>query len=103
MCLPVVVVVSAELPHSGSKWLKPAKNKFTGSLDVISRVSPSKFQQIQIISVSGYSLSLIFKICQAVAGINIIDLFHERFNLIFGGFLIFVPIVCQAKAEARGR
>ena len=34
VCLPVVVValvvvVSAELPHSGSK--KPAKNKFTGS------------------------------------------------------------------------
>jgi hypothetical protein len=48
-------------------------------------------------------MSFIFKICEAVAGINIIDQFHELFNLIFGGFYIFVPIVCQAKAEARGR
>ena len=63
----------------------------------------SALQVFKIISVSGYCMSFIFKICEAVAGINIIDQFHELFNLIFGGFYIFVPIVCQAKAEARGR
>ena len=36
--------------HSGSIWPKPLKIR---SFDVISRVFPSKFQQIHIVSVSG--------------------------------------------------
>ena len=44
--------------RSGSIWPKLAKNKI---LDVISRVFPSKFQQIHIISVSGHCMCLVLK------------------------------------------
>ena len=40
-----------------------------------------------LISVSGYCMRFIFKICQTVTGISMISQFHEFFNLIFGGFL----------------
>ena len=48
---------------------------------------PSKFQQIQIISVSGHFIYFIFKICQIAADISMIKQFHEFFSLIFGGIL----------------
>ena len=51
--------------HCGSKWLKPAKNKFT---EVISQVFTNKFQPV---SVSGHRIFFIFKICQTVAGIRV--------------------------------
>ena len=40
-----------------------------------------------LISVSGYCMRFIFKICQTVTGKSMISQFHEFFNLIFGGFL----------------
>jgi len=50
------------------------------SFDVISRVFPSKFQQIHIISVSGHCMCLVLKICQTVAGISKTSAFHEFFG-----------------------
>ena len=58
------------------------------SFDVISRVFPSKFQQIHIISVSGHCMRLVLKICQTVAGIGKTSPFHEFLDQIFGEFLI---------------
>ena len=46
------------------------------SLGVISRIFPSKFQLIHLISVSGNCIPLIFKICQTVVGISMICQFH---------------------------
>ena len=82
-----MVAVSWLAAHSGSKWLKPAENKFT--LYVISRIFPSKFQHLHIITFSGHFIHLMFKICQTVVGICMINQFHEFFSLIFGGFLQF--------------
>ena len=64
--------------HCGSKWLKPAKNKFT---EVISQVFTNKFQPSHIVSVSGHRISFIFKICQTVAGITIMCRFHDFFSI----------------------
>ena len=55
--------------YSGSKWLKPAKNKLP---KVISRIFQSMVQQIHIISVSGYFIPLLFKISQTVTSISTI-------------------------------
>ena len=60
---------------------------------MISRVFPSKFQQICITSVSGYCAHFTFKVCQIVEGISTIRQFHEFFTLIFGVFLTFGPTV----------
>ena len=51
--------------HSGSYWLKPAKNKFTQTIFF-------KFMQIHMTSVSGhiFSVHFIFKVCQIVASIS---------------------------------
>jgi len=50
------------------------------SFDVISRVFPSKFQQIHIITVSGHCMRLVLKICQTVAGMSKTSPFHEFFG-----------------------
>ena len=85
--------------HCGSKWLKPAKNKFT---EVISQVFTNKFQPSHIVSVSGHHISFIFKICQTVAGITIMSRFHDFFfNLIFGGFFQIGPTVRLRLARRR--
>ena len=54
---PKIHFTDQPMAHGGFKWLKTAKNKF-----VISRVSPYKLLQIDIISISGY-LGFKFKIC----------------------------------------
>jgi len=75
--------------------------KKISSPEVISRIFPTKFQQIHIISVfrSFHSLHT-FKICQTVVGISMISKIHEFFNLIFGGFLQIGPTVrCMAAFE----
>ena len=58
-------------------------------LAVISRLWKSNFQPTFF--VSGNCLSFIFKICQTVAGMNMISQFHEFFNLTFDGILLFGP------------
>ena len=63
------------------------------SPEVISQIFPSKFQQIQVISVSGHFIHFIFKICQTAADISMIKQFHEFFSLIFGGILQLGPNV----------
>ena len=64
--------------HSDSKQLKHAKNKF---------------QKIYLISVSRHCTRFIIKICQIDAGKSITSQFHDFFNLMFGGFLLFSPTV----------
>ena len=49
-------------------------------LDVISRIFPSKFQQIHLISVSSHCKRFIFKIRQTVAGTSITSRFHDFFK-----------------------
>ena len=79
--------------HTGFKWLKPAKNKFTPS-DFTS--FSSKFQHVNVTSVSDHCLLFAFKICHIIAGPIMILLFTDFFNLIFGGFLQFSPTPCTA-------
>ena len=59
-------------PHSGSKWLKSAKNNFT-KCDFFQ----CKLQPIHIISVSGHFIH--FLIYQTVLGIYMISWFHNFF------------------------
>ena len=59
------------------------------SLELISRVFPCKFQQIEIISVSGHQIHFILKICQTAPDISMISRFHDFFSPIYGGFLRF--------------
>ena len=56
--------------HSGSKWLKPAKNKTTFS---------PVFQYSYITSLSGHCHCIILTTCQIVAGTSTICQFHELF------------------------
>ena len=58
--------------HSGSYWLKPAKNKFTQTIFF-------NFIEIHITSVSGYSVHFIFKMCQIVASKSMFHQFHDFF------------------------
>ena len=61
-----------------TQWFQMAKNPpRIISLDVISRVFPSKFRQIHITSVSAHSTHLIFRICQIVVGRLMTRQFHE--------------------------
>ena len=64
-------------------------------LDVISRVFPSKFQQIHTASVSSHCILYMFKTCQIVAGTSMIRQFHKFSNLIFGGILLFGPTLVR--------
>ena len=75
------------LLHSGSKLLKKPK---ICSLEVISQIFQSNFQQICIIFLSCHCIPLIFKICQNVAGMKLIILFC----VIFGRILQFGLTVC---------
>ena len=50
------------------------------SLELISRVFPCKFQQIEIISVSGHQIHFILKICQSAPDISMISRFHDFFQ-----------------------
>ena len=78
--------------HSGSKWLKPAKYKLTWCYI---RYYITNFHHSAFIRFTAFSFRVscifIFKICPSVTIINMIDQFHEFFNLIFGGFLLFGP------------
>ena len=60
---------------------------------MISRIFPSKFQQIHMIFVSVHSVHSIFKICQTVADVFLTNQFLQFFILIFGEFLKFGPTV----------
>ena len=55
--------------HSGSKWPKPTENKFTWC-DFTNFYLDSKFQQIDLISVSGHRVPFIFKIGQTDASLS---------------------------------
>ena len=78
----------------GAQWFHTAEiRRKCNLLDVISRVFPNKFQQIHIPSVSNHCILCIFKTCQIVAGTSMIRQFHEFFYLIFGGSLLFGPIL----------
>ena len=81
-------------PHSGFKWLKPAKKNLP---TVMSRIFQIKFQQIHLSSVSGHFKCFSLKMCQTVAAIRITSQFHEFFNFIFGGFLSFETSVRRTK------
>ena len=75
---------------------------------MISRVFKSKFQAfkfqcIHIASVSGHTLRFTFKICQIFADTIMISQFHEFFDLIFGGVLIFGPTVRASKERKRDK
>ena len=53
------------------------------SFDVISRVFPSKFQEIHFIFVSGHCMRFVFKIYQTVAGVSATSQFHEFVEFYF--------------------
>ena len=56
-----------DAPHSGTKCLKPARNRFTSICHiVISRFFKATFN----ISVSGKWMNFLLKICQIVPGIS---------------------------------
>ena len=74
-------------PNSGSKKEKPAKNRLT-----------KQFVETFGISVSGGYLLFVFKICQTVAGMR---MFGDYFTLIFGGILLFGPIVAPTSGDWR--
>ena len=79
--------------HS-AQWSQIAKPRHKiSSIDVISRVFPSKFQQIHIyFHFRGIRFTL--RNCQTVAGIIVRSVNFTIFkNLIFGGFLTFGPTV----------
>jgi hypothetical protein len=81
----------------GAQWFQTAQTRQKYSLEVISRIFPSKFQKIDLISVSGHCMHFILKICQTVAGIiSVTSQFHEFLNSIFGGILLFGPTVWRA-------
>ena len=64
----------------GAQWFHIAEpRRKCNSLDVISRVFPSKFLQIHITSVSGHYVVYIFKTCQIIAGTSMILQFHDFF------------------------
>ena len=71
--------------NSGSKWLKPAKNKFT--LMWFREFFSSKFQQIHIMSVSGDFIS-ITSLCQTVASIKVWSVNFTNFLVNFTNFLV---------------
>ena len=79
------------LSQSGSKLLKLAKNKFTWS-------DFTNFSKQISVFRHNYRFRsfhhLIFKICQTVLGISMINQFHKFFSIIFGGFLQFRTTVC---------
>ena len=85
-------VFNSPLAPGTAQWLQMAQTlqKYV-SPEVISRIFPSKFQQIWIISVSSHFIHFIFKICQTAA--DKIKQFHEFFSLIFGGILQLGPNV----------
>ena len=82
--------------HSGFKLLKPAENRFTWCDFTQNFLS---FQTIRMISVSGHYMRYAenSKFVKTVVGMSMICQFNKFFDLIFGGFLLFVPNVCWAK------
>ena len=74
--------------HCGFKSLKSAQN-WVHLIWFHEFFQPTS--AVCIISISGHCKLFIFKICQTVAGISTTGQFHEFFNLIFGGFLLFDP------------
>ena len=85
------------LPHSCSKWLKPAKNKLT---EENVRVFTSKLQQIHIFSVSCHCMLFIFKICQSVAGRSITTHFHEFYESHFWRSFCYLEPLCVPRRAA---
>ena len=72
------------LSHT-AQWFQTTKTRHKmSSLDVISRVFPSRYQQNHIYFCFR-EMSFILKICQTVAGLSIVRQFHF-WNLNFGGF-----------------
>ena len=76
--------------HSGTKCLKPARNRFISvCYIVISQLFKATFN----ISVSGKWMNFIFKIRQIIAGISQNSQFPKFIISISGGFLKFGPFV----------
>jgi hypothetical protein len=62
----------------GAQWFHTAETRRKCNLlDVISRVFPSNFQQIHIVSVWSHCILYIFKTCQIITGTSMIRQFHE--------------------------
>ena len=67
----------SSLVHSGSKWLKPTKNKLTWRWF---HEFFHEFCHIHIPSVSNHFRCIISKICQTVSGISMTSQFHDFFE-----------------------
>ena len=79
-----------DAPHSGTKCLKPARNRFISvCYIVISQLFKATFN----ISVSGKWMNFIFKIRQIIAGISQNSQFPKFIISISGGFLTVGPFV----------
>ena len=65
---------------------------------MISRIFPSKLQQIHLISVSGHCTHFMFKICQTVASTRINCQFNESCgSYLLACFLLFGPTVLRTR------
>ena len=78
------------VPNSGFKKEKPARNRFTKQFKATF--------SIPFPVVSGGYLLFVFKICQTVAGMR---MFGDYFTLIFGGILLFGPILAPTSGDWR--
>ena len=74
--------------HSDSKWIKPARNRFTS---VCLMWFHEFFKATFSVSISGKWMSITFKIGQTVAGISIISQFYELFWFNFRRNFAFWP------------
>ena len=84
---PTASTLTAEAaPHSGTKCLKPAGNRFTSVCHIM--ISPF-FKATFNISVSGKWTNFLFQVRQIDANKNYNSQFPIIFNPIFGGFLRF--------------
>jgi hypothetical protein len=71
------------------------------SPDGISRVFSTRCQQVYFYFRFRDCLRFRFKICQITAGTSMISRFHEFFNIVFGGILLYGPIYVALKLRAR--
>ena len=77
--------------HSGSKWLKPAKNRFLMWFDEFLRASFRKFTWFPIPVIACPSYSREFHIKLFVAGIRKTSQFHEFYESHFWRVLVIWP------------
>ena len=86
----------AGTPHSVSKKIKPAENKF---IQLVSRVFPCKFLQFPIASLTCRGVHCIFKIYQIISGTSKMRQFHEFLRPIFWRVFSNWPSCCAPARE----